>query len=470
MPFLPSVRKAMPMVAPFLVLMVVLTWYVQHNGFFWDSILLASKYGQWYYQTSFTIVFVPQEIAGYPPLFGMYMAAGWHVFGKSVEVSHWLMLPVLLGLVWQVYLLAKHYLPKNWPVWGLFLVFLDPTVLAQSAQVGPDVVLLFLYLLCLNSLLHHRNFWLVVGLIFLAVLSPRSQIALVAVFFTHLVIQWQALGKISLRDGVRIVLPYLPAVALLLGWQMGHYHHFGWIGFNRSSDWGTYSTLVTPFGFLRNLGLIAWRLLDFGRVALWLTAAILLWRFRKNIPWQAQQLLIMLLVPLLTLSCILVWFTNPIAHRYWLVVYVLLGLLTAFLLSQLTSQRLRGAMLGLLVLFLLSGHFWIYPATVAKGWDATLAHLPYFKLRQQMLHYLDQQQIPWHQVGSDFPNLAAPADTDLNHDPRTFPAKDLARQHYILHSNVFNGFTDQELRELEQDWQVQHEVRRGSVFFRLYRR
>ncbi|GAA4309240.1 hypothetical protein GCM10023183_26340 [Nibribacter koreensis] len=249
-----------------------------------------------------------------------------------------------------------------------------------------------------------------------------------------------------------------------------HYAHFGWIGFNRSSDWGTYAALASPYELARNIGLIIWRLLDFGRVTLWLLVLVLLWHMRKRVPVGIKELLILLLVPLLTLGSILVWFTNPIAHRYWLVVYVFLGFLSARLLLEVKSTALRWSVLALMVVSLVSGHFWIYPQRIAKGWDATMAHLPYYQLRKDMLLYLDQQQIPWQAVGTDFPNVAPPSKTDLSSEARMLAPKDLATQSYILYSNVFNGFTDQELDALASNWTVEKELRKGQVYMRLYKR
>ncbi|WP_157600605.1 hypothetical protein [Rufibacter sp. DG15C] len=466
-----TLREALPVVLPFWVLALLLTWWLRHNGFFWDSILLGSTYGQWYYTTNFSTVFVPQEIAGYPPLFGMYLAAGWKLFGKTLPVSHFLMLPLLLGTVWQVYLLAKRYLPKSWLLVGLLLVFLDPTLLAQSSQMAPDSVLVFLYLLALNSLLKKNNVLLAIALVFLVLLSPRGQIMAVSLFLTNLVIHRLYQGSFTADYLVRLLKRYLPAGLMLGGWLALHYQEFGWIGFNRSSDWGAYAAVVDPMGFARNIGLIIWRLLDFGRVLLWLTVFVLLWQGRKHLSKEVKELILLLLVPLLTVSMVLVWFTNPIAHRYWLVVYVFLGLLTARLLLEVQSKPVRFSVVGLLVASLLSGHFWVYPQRVAKGWDATLAHLPYYELKKEMLTYLDQQRIPWQQVGTDFPNLASLASTDLTNDTRTLANKDLTRQSYILYSNVFNDFTDQELEALaSDDWTVVKEVRQGQVYMQLFKR
>jgi hypothetical protein len=467
---LKTLREALPFVVPFWVLAFLLTWWVRHNGFFWDSILLGSTYGQWYYNNNFSTIFVPQEIAGYPPLFGMYLATGWKMFGKTLPISHFLMLPIVLGTIWQVYLLAKRYLPQPWILVGLLLVLFDPTMLAQSAQMAPDSMLVFLYLLSINSLLKKNNTLLAISLVFLVLLSPRGQVMAVSLFLTNLVIHRLYQGTFTFAYLGRLLKRYLPAGIVLGMWLALHYQEFGWIGFNKSSDWGTYATVVDTVGFTRNLGLIFWRLLDFGRVMLWLTVCVLLWQTRKHLSKEVKELVLLLIVPLLTLTTVLVWFTNPIAHRYWLVVYVFLGLLTARLLLEVQNKTVRFAVVGLLVVSLLSGHFWVYPQRVAKGWDATLAHLPYYELRKEMLLYLDQQHIPWQQVGTDFPNLASLASTDLTNDKRALANKDLTRQSYILYSNVFNGFTDQELEMLASDWKVVKEIQQGQVYMQLYQK
>ncbi|QHL88124.1 hypothetical protein GU926_12050 [Nibribacter ruber] len=466
-----TLKESLPFIIPFCLLAVLLTVWVRHNGFFWDSILLGSTYGQWYYQTNFSTLFVPQEIAGYPPLFGMYLAFGWKLFDKTLVVSHFLMLPFLLGIVWQVYLLAKRYVPTFWIGIALLLVLLDPTLVAQSAQMAPDVVLVFFYLLAINSLLRKGALLYAVCLIALVLLSPRGQIMVAALFLTDLLIHRLHGGGLTKEYLFLFCKRYFPTGIVLLLWLVLHFQHFGWVGFNRGSDWGAYATMVNLTGFFRNIGILIWRLIDFGRILLWITALVLLWQMRRKLPLDVKELILLLLVPFLTLGLILVWFTNPIAHRYWLVVYVFLGLLTARLLLLLKNPQPRWGVTALLALSLVSGHFWVYPQRIAKGWDATLAHLPYYELRKEMLHYLNQRQIPWQQVGSDFPNLASPAATDLTTDTRTLAPKDLSTQTYILYSNVFNGFTDQELASLNSDgWQVIKELRRGQVYMRLYQK
>ena len=47
----------------------------------------------------------------------------------------------------------------------------------------------------------------------------------------------------------------------------------------------------------------------------------------------------------------------------------------------------------LLLAGLISGNLWIYPRNIAQGWDATLAHVPYYNLRIEAINYLDKNNI-----------------------------------------------------------------------------
>ena len=83
------------------------------------------------------------------------------------------------------------------------------------------------------------------------------------------------------------------------------------------------------------------------------------------------------------------------------------------------------------------GNFIIYPDKVAKGWDSTLAHLPYYELRHQAIDYLNKNKIDFKEVASFFPNTASLDKIDLNHDTRHFETYS-GKNNYILYSNIYN--------------------------------
>ena len=119
---------------------------------------------------------------------------------------------------------------------------------------------------------------------------------------------------------------------------------------------------------------------------------------------------------------------------------------------------------------MISGNFWIYPDKIAKGWDATIAHIPYYQLRKKMMNYIENKGISFNDVGSEVPNTAAIKYIDLSNDDRQFPLKDFETHRYIFYSNIYNMFTDEEIDELKNSWIVEKEYKCLQVYVRLYKK
>ncbi|GAB3201304.1 hypothetical protein ABID22_003804 [Pontibacter aydingkolensis] len=459
---------------PFILFFIVLTFLVRNNGFFWDSIVLGSGYANWYYTTDFKHLFVPDELAGYPPLFGMYLALGWKLFGKTLLVSHVLILPFLIGIVLQAYILVSRFVKPRYTFWVLLLVLLEPTLLAQATQVAPDVILVFLYLLCLNSILGGKRAVLALALIFIAMISPRGTILVIALYTSDVLAG--LIGKKE-RFTFKLLLSripaYIPSFIVTCIWLLLHYQHFGWIFYNKDSDWGQGSQLVSLGGFIKNLVVIGWRFADFGKAVMLILLAILLivaYKYKK-VQRDTVLLLALIFTPLVILSGVVVFYQNPIAHRYYIVVFMLMLLLLGHLLQFISSVK-RLVAYSLTVISLLAGHYIValYPDWLSKGWDGTLAHLPYFHLRDKMISYIKENDIAVSEVGSAYPNLRTFELTDLSNSSEKFEPKDLSTQDYIFYSNIFNDFTDEELEELNSNWVVIKEFKDEAVFIRLYKR
>lgn len=467
---------------------VLLTALVAHHGFFWDAVLLASRHAQWFYDTHFTHLLVPEATdAGHPPLFPMALALVWRLFGQSVPVGHWAMLPLVLGTLWQLYRLARRFVPTRWVPVAVLLMALDATWLSQSSLVAPDVALTFCYLLTLNGLTARRPALTLAGSLPLVLLSSRGIILWGALAVTAALLTLladDAPTRPSFRQPImpqlqqwipalwRQLWPLLPALLLALAWLLTHYRLRGWLGYNVHSQWSTGYARVGPLGLLRNVVIISWRLLDQGRILLWLIGAGAAWRMWRG-GWRPSrrtgQLLALALPPMLVLSGVLVWYNTPIGHRYYLPAILPAALLVTHLLAELPARPLARRLAAVGLLSILSGSFWVYPEHIANGWDAIPAHWPYYRLRQRMISLLDARHIPFSDVGSNYPNLYPLHHVDLTHDPRRFAPVDLRRNRYVLQSNVMN-FGDAVLDSLQQQWPLLHEERIGQVYFRLYGR
>lgn len=461
---------------------VGLVGLTQHNGFFWDGILLVSRYGQFYYANDLRTFWVPDALfVGYPGTLAWLTAAGWGVFGKTLAVSHWLMLPWLLLLVWHAWALVRLFVPVAGAGLALAVVLLDPTLLGQGALVAHDVALTALFLVALHAQLTGRRGRLALALVGLTLLHLRGTFLVGALGLLE-ALSWGLLDRHRpagppelLGAALRRLLPaYLPAALVTVGWLLAFRQHYGWVAYRPTGAWAVRPAELGAWGVARNLGLIGWRLLDMGRVAIWatgLSVAVVAWRRRRWTP-TSGRLTLLVLVPLAVLTGLLAWFPIPIGHRYFLPVFLLTALWVAHHVTQLATPPVRRRVLGLCLISLLSGHFWVYPDGIAKGWDASLAHLPYFRLRREMLTELARRRIPLAAVGSDYPNAYPLRFPDLGTDNRAFAPLDLPQNQYVLESNVMNGFTNAQLAELRNParWRLLHEARSAQVYLRLYER
>jgi len=473
--------------------------------FFWDSILLGSEVGQHFVQNGLWAWILPPQLdSGHPPAFGWYLALWWTALGPTLPVAHLAMLPVLL-LIWgSFYRLLRLLLPHasqqsaHWIGAGLLL--LEPTFAAQAIHVGPDLVLLGLYLSALVCLLERRPAVLSLLLLAMGMTSLRGCLGMAALWVTAFALAWPAGASAGKKTDSRqpfrqpfrqlfrqpfrqhsrqpfrqlnwLLLPFGLAALGLVAWFSYHASQTGWVLANPDSAWSANQKWAGFEGILRNVGLIVWRLLDFGRLVLWVPGLLwmlTLWRAKEPIQRQERRMLLVFGIPLLVLSLAFLPFANPVAHRYFLVVFVLALPWFAYRIHLLDPTRSR--FYGIAILSMLAfGHRWIYPDKVAQGWDASLAHLPYFSLMSQAWSEIPDPEA----VYTEFP-LYKPMQSVRpgSQQKRTSFKKaegDWLSHDYVLYSNIINDIPHGTYDQITNTWPLQREWERGKVFIRLYRR
>jgi len=462
----------------FYLLAIIAVFLVKTNVFFWDTIQLGAKQATWFYTNGFRHLLLPPEIdSGHPPAFGMYLAAAWQLFGRSLPVSHWAMLPFLIGIIFSVARLTPYLAgPRTAPACLLLLLFADPALAAQSLLISPDLVLVLGFLAGLYGILSDRPWWLAFGAVLLALISTRGMMIALALYLFCL---WRLYlpGAPAPRRPLwsliwRQALPFVPGGLLATAFLGYHYVQSGWIGYHPDSPWAPSFGRVDGPEFLFNVGVLGWRLLDYGRVLIWLPVLYLAWkRWRKEgFSYQQWQMLSLLALLLLMLTPTLLLHQHLLNHRYLLPVFITLNLLFFTLLPAMSEPSHRTTLYMLAIAGLLTGNCWIYPRHIAQGWDSTLAHLPHYELRQRILQVLDREAIPYRLVGTAFPEIGPLDVRDLSGRSEGFSAKDLATQRYIYFSNIMNDFSDAELRALDRDWEPIARFDRGGVCAMLYRR
>ena len=478
---------------PFFAFVAWATWAVRGHFFFWDTVQLASQHADFFYQNNFSTFLLPDDMdSGHPPTFGFYHAIVWKILGKTLINSHLAMLPFLFAIIWQSWRVGEKLLGEGWAYLFMLLLFVNPVVASQCVLVSPDVVLIFFFLLALNAIFREKKILLSLAILGLAAVSMRGMMVVAALFIFQLMLMFGELSKFPERmaNGTKpkfgkllkypervltLSLPYILGGLTALVFFIYHYINKGWIGYHAGSSWAEAFQTVDFKGFIKNIVLLTWRLIDFGHLFIGLTTLSLTYIIKRTVGKlfpTTVQLWRLLLILIVVLTPSLIIYQGLLNHRYLLPIYITGCLLCVKLISDLKEGRQQLKISAIVFLGLASGNFWVYPQPIATGWDSTLAHLPYYSLRQKMLQFIDNQTINHSEIGTAFPNLRSFQLINLSNDPSvsSFARLDLNKNQYVFYSNVMNELTREELDELKTHWQVVHILRGGQVEVILYKK
>ncbi|MFM2268090.1 MAG: hypothetical protein RL757_1531 [Bacteroidota bacterium] len=442
---------------------MLVTWLVRDHFFFWDTVQLASRHAHHFYENGFGSLLLPDEMdSGHPPLFGFGLAFLWKIFYKNLLISHLYILFFLLILICQAYKLGDFLFGYWGGAWFCTFLCASPVVAGQAVLVSPDVVLCLFFAMSLRGIFENNHTILGIGALGLSMTSLRGMMTLVVLFAQFLFV-----NRVFIKQNFKnipflfkkFVVPFLPSAIFGLGFLIWHWTAKGWIGYFGGSSWADSFAKSDGKGLLKNAFVVGWRLIDFGHLFLWI--AIFYAIFRKKFDKKIFDFVSLLVFSLLFLTPSALLYVGLNGHRYFLPIYISLILLA---LSILKSQKTK----WILIFGLLTGNFWVYPQPIATGWDATLAHLPFYELRKEMMNYIDKNNLNMSDIGTVFPQLDAQENLSLNGDIRTFAAKDFKKNKYIFYSNIMNDFTAEELQTLQKDWKKRFILGGGQVEVILY--
>lgn len=449
---------------------------VQDQPLFWDNVLLSGKIPTELYVGRLSSLFVSERLAGYSPLWGAYIAIGWHWLGRSLAATHWLMLPLLWLISFQMVRLAQQFVPRRALGLTLMALLSVPVLAALSVQCGPDLAMVGFYLAALNAILYRNRGWLVLVLVVLALVSPRGLWCLVPLFVIDQALvgnklfspRWQwALGK---------AFAFAPAGLAAAGWYYLQYDHYGWLFADPDGDFASLAAYTTLPEYLRQLGICAWRMIDFGQLAVWLPLAglaIAALRGRAEHVELRGTLALLTLAPAVAFALFFAAFRNPVGHRYMLLPVLFATLWLCYEWAEGLRYARFSRRVWMLVAVFWTGHLWValYPQSWAKGWDATLLHVQAGAAKRAMAAEL--VALPAEaksQVGAHFPDADAWEDCFLA-DWHFAPAPyDPTMNAYLLYSNAGNAFEPADVAYLStytrpavvcRYWPVRMELRRN---------
>ena len=454
----------------FAIVAFVIVWLNRNHFFFWDTVQLTSMHAHWFYEQDFSSFFLPQKYdSGHPPFWGLYHAFLWKIFGKSLITSHLAMWPFLFGSLLfagkiGALLVKNKYAPL---FFGLFLLA-DPVFLTQSTLVSPDIALICFFLMVLYGVLKkpatHINWPIIIGAIGLSMISLRGMMTLAGLgLFVML--------DMGFRQGLRKMISFIPGILVGIGFLVIHSFHTKWIGYHAESPWADSFRLVDLKGFARNLIILVWRLLDVGRIFIWILLGFIwyrskgLWAKEFQGRWfKAFFALSVFLLPTFLL------YTGLNGMRYLMPILMIVNLLFVQAIFLLRKQGYHRWLLVFLLAFFAfaMGNTWKYPQEISVSWDTTLLHQPYFSLRKKMLTFIEQEHIPITKIATAFPNTAPLEIIDLNGINERMVAISDTSARYIFVSNIFNDMKN-DFNIFDDQMELVKQFQDGVVWVKLYR-
>lgn len=447
---------------PFIVLSILtalLVWWSRDFILFWDTVQFAGKHGLWYYEQGIFSGILPEQLdSGHPPFFGMYQAAMWKLFGKSLSIASFVMLPFLFLNIYFGLRCGKLILEDR--AWLFPLAMLtSPFYLGHSILISPDIILVTGFLMALYGVLARKRRFIYAGTILLCLISLRGFAVAAALFL------YQALDLYQQKEKYRNILRkclslFGPAFLLFILYQVFHWTQTRWIGFHDDSPWSGSFGIVDLQTVLRNTLVFGWRLTDYGMLLVYLIIAYFL-LFKK----QWADLLSLLLILLLIFGLLIIPFHGLLNHRYFIPIQLVSMLL---ILHYLKNYKLLFS--TLLIAILALGNCVIYPDKIAQGWDVTAAHWPIYNLEKELSDYLvSDKDLSFSEIGTAFPLRVDRQYLDLVSDTKGYHKYDMTTDKYILYSNIMNEFSDQDLERL-QKWRIIKELKSGGIRLVLYSR
>ena len=470
---------------------IFLTILCINNCYFWDVIQLVSNEAHWFYNTGFTSLLIPYGneynivATGYHfPLIGIITAALWKMVGYELYVSHLFTLLWAFLLIYNSWKLVSRLFLKKDVNWVLLILLLNPIIVTQIAISSPDVILITSMVIALRAIFENKPVMLAVSLFFICGTSMRGVFVGCLLFASHLFYDYSKHENKSVLTSFRnIILPYLPILLLLLIYYTYYLIMQGWF-FSEDSPFAEIGKQPTSVqGIFKQLLAYGLRSVETGQIFIWGFAIYFIFRFIKMSKNQRRTFwsketgeinmlcvyFFLLFGMYLILSCIS---RMALGTRYLMPQFFVLTLLVLhFSVKSFKATSLK-IIFPVILILMQTGHFWIYPEKIAKSWDCTLAHLPYYELREKCFHYMKEENIDCEDVSAGFSICGNISRIELNKlNKRIYSDGYMDKCNYFIYSNISN-LTDETIDELKNSdkWLPIQSFSKWPVFMTIYKK
>jgi len=455
----------------------VLTIICWNHGYFWDNIQLTSIEAHWYYLTDFKALIVPKNATEYgiygtgaPPLLPIITAILWKIIGYKLWVSHAFILLWVIILIYNTWKFTKYFFPAKYIGCITFIILIETTLLAQFSIASSDFILFTSLIISLRAIFERKSILLAIGFFFLLTISTRGFFTGSILFAVHCFFYYSSKTDFGKRSFFKTFTPYIPAFTIILFYITDYLIVQGW--FFSNSNFSKAQELPTGLNFIvKHFCDFGMRLIENGRIIIWILATIILWKtFKTKTKLTSEMMFILMYFSILTcLYLSFVFLTKmPFLTRYFIPHLFLLSIFSLVGIFKFFDKKKIRLVLILIFCFEITGHFWIYPEKITKIWDSTLAHLPFYSLRDQCFDYIDKNNFNYKNISAGFCLYDNRRFVELKNSDKIV-GRD-KNSLYFIYSNISN-IPDEWIDEFNNPnlWTPVKTFKEGFVFITIYK-
>lgn len=423
---------------------------------FWDMYGQV-KTARYFIDTNFTNL-IPNTNGftdnGYFPLYAIYLAALFKLFGYKLWIAHLSVMPFVIGLLYQLQHFCRHFLTPEKTLFVLLLVCIHPAVEAQSIYFSSEICFVFLSVWLLNTIIDERASRMALSSLLVCLLNFRGLpfvifLALYFIFFKKQKSAWYVVSGVL--------------VSIL--WLLVHFYMSGWLFKNPENI--EHRTFLPVSGMVKNIFWFMVKLTDFANIIGLIFIALFSFREKK-----INELSILWIIASISVLAFCVPLSNPIGTRYFLLAYILM--LPAFILSvsSFSFQKFIAACILFTVFLWQSGRL-IKPDKYGNAWDCTLAGLDYFEARKQLDAYVQQNHIAPKDVAAGFQVYFNDNYYLMNGSGKEYDLlsdTEMNANFYIADSNICNNYNPLRKEHLKNNYTLVRSFIKGPVYINLYKK
>jgi hypothetical protein len=480
-------------------LAVMFTLLFGNIPFLWDNILIPSQTATFFYENGFRLFQMGGDLdCGHPPFLSIYYTLVWQLLGKTLLASHIGQLPFLWLSFYFLIKISSLFLSHVYSLGLMLLILIDTSFIAQCSQVGYEWPMVALVLFILFNILSPSSNKLIkclawCSIIILPLIQMRA-VPMVMILFVIQILFYKIKNQLHFSKILKALGPYLFSGFTFFIWLAVHYYYTGYLITDHNSTWGPSNNGFATFSLaIYNFIFCIWLLLDYGHFVWYFIFSIMFILHYKKYK-VVNGCLLLLLLPTCTAILNFSVMNKSIGHRYFLLAYLLMPLISLYYLQLSTLKpRVKTIIIGLIAIILGGSSFVMYADKYPKSWDSHAGSLNYYSIKAAALNKImndkrlsDQN---FENIATRFPLTASIKETDLNSNKflqqvntsdskiniEQFRINEWSESNYekvefILYSNASTNYTDADLAYLAKHFTINWQLKNGLMVIKLFQR